>query len=74
MRAAAALEDQALMADTEATLKYLNEYRTYMLTYTAGKDLVKNCFGGQEAADPWALFNRLILGQVQLRECSTVKR
>jgi hypothetical protein len=71
VRAASALGDQALMADTEATLKYLNEYRTYMLTYTVGKDIVKNCFARQAPADRWALFGQLMLGQVLLRECGT---
>jgi hypothetical protein len=37
-RAATALEDQALMAHPEATLRYLNEYRTYVVTYTEGQD------------------------------------
>jgi hypothetical protein len=37
VRAARALEEQALMVHSEATLKYLNEYRTYMLCYTLGR-------------------------------------
>jgi hypothetical protein len=37
-RAAEALRDQALMAHSDSALKYLNEYRTYVVTYTAGRD------------------------------------
>lgn len=39
-RATAALEQQVLMAHPEETLKYINEYRSYMITYTLGRDLV----------------------------------
>jgi hypothetical protein len=39
-RAASALEQQALMTSPEQTLKYVSEYRTYMVTYTLGPDLV----------------------------------
>ena len=60
-RAASALEDQALMTHTEATLKYLNQYRSYMLTYTAGKDTAARCFGGKSPSDRWKLYERLIL-------------
>lgn len=40
VRAGAALEKEALMAQSDATLKYINEYRSYMITYTVGLDLV----------------------------------
>ena len=36
-RAAAALEDRALVPHAEALLKYLNEYRSYVTTYTTGR-------------------------------------
>ena len=39
-RAAAALEEQALMAHPEQTLKYINEYRSYVITYTLGPELM----------------------------------
>lgn len=38
-RAVEALDSQVLMAHPEATLKYINEYRSYMITYTLGRDL-----------------------------------
>ena len=40
VRAGWALESQALMAHSDATLKYINEYRSYMTTYTYGRDLM----------------------------------
>ena len=39
-RAASALGDRVLMAHADQTLKYLNEYRSYMITYTLGPELV----------------------------------
>lgn len=69
-RAGSALEDQALMLHAEATLKYLNEYRSYMLTYTLGKDMVKECLAKSAPPDRWTLFERLILGRVSIRECA----
>jgi hypothetical protein len=73
-RAAAALEDRALMADTEATLKYLNEFGSYVLAYTLGRDMVKQCFGkadsSNKAADKWALYERFILGTASIRGCA----
>ncbi len=69
VRAASALEERAFMTHTEATLKYLNEYRTYMLTYAVGKDMVKTCFANRPADDRWALFEQLITGRVLLRDC-----
>jgi hypothetical protein len=35
-RAVAALEEQALVPHAEALVKYLNEYRSYVTTYTVG--------------------------------------
>jgi hypothetical protein len=39
-RAGAELESAALMAHPEAALLYMNEYRSYVATYTYGRDLV----------------------------------
>ncbi len=53
------------MAHTEATLKYLNEYRTYVVTYTEGKDLAERWLdlratkrSGSEGR--WAPFRELV--------------
>ncbi len=67
LRAASALQEQALMEHSDATLKYINEFRTYMLTYTAGKVLAKNCIAGQ---DRWHIFEQLILLQKSLSDCA----
>ena len=64
-RAATALEGEALMSHPEATLQYLNEYRSYVVTYTEGRDLVNQWIDGRAArsADPsdkWKPFAKLI--------------
>jgi hypothetical protein len=53
-RAAAALEQQVLMAHPEQTLKYISEYRSYMITYTLGRDLVAKLVSG------WPQFEQLM--------------
>jgi hypothetical protein len=62
VRAAAALEDRALMAHTDATLRYLNEYGTYVVTYTEGRDLVNAWLDRRAGAsrDRWKAFSELI--------------
>ena len=69
-RAASALEEQALMQRTEATLKYLNQYRSYMLTYTVGKELVKDCVTGASESGQWKLFERMILSEISIQQCA----
>ena len=64
-RAATALEDQALMGHPEATLQYLNEFRSYVVTYTEGRDRVNQWIDRRAArsADPrdrWKPFAELI--------------
>jgi hypothetical protein len=53
-RAANALEQQVLMASPEQTLKYISEYRTYMITYTLGPGLVA------EQVHNWRQFEQMI--------------
>ncbi|MBZ5605818.1 MAG: hypothetical protein LAO79_26260 [Acidobacteriia bacterium] len=53
-RAAEALEQQALMAHPEQTLKYIAEYRSYMLTYTVGRALAARHVVN------WAQFDELV--------------
>jgi hypothetical protein len=48
-RAAEALDSQVLMAHPEAALKYINEYRTYVLTYTYAPSLVSRWLEGHSA-------------------------
>ena len=44
VRAARALEDETLMSPqaAESTLKFFNEFRTYVVAYTVGHDLVRD--------------------------------
>ncbi|HUB79738.1 MAG TPA: hypothetical protein VMB03_13120 [Bryobacteraceae bacterium] len=60
VRAETALEDQALMAHSDVTLKYLNEFRTYMLCYTEGRRRLQACL---RSPDPWARYRDLIASQ-----------
>lgn len=68
-RAASALEDRALMAHTEATLKYLNEFRTYMMTYTVGTEMARKCMAGVAGEDRWRTYEALIAWRLRLPDC-----
>jgi hypothetical protein len=46
-RAAAALESEALMPSAEATLKFVNQFRSYAATYTAGRDRLSRAVAGR---------------------------
>jgi hypothetical protein len=62
-RAAAALEDETLMpaGAAEATLKFINEYRTYIVAYTFGYELVRMCLGSESTeATRWRAYQRWI--------------
>jgi hypothetical protein len=45
-RAAAALERDALMRSAEATLKFVNQFRSYAATYTIGRDRLSRVVAG----------------------------
>ncbi len=55
-RAARELEDGALMPSAEATLKFFNEFRTYAVAYTVGRDAVARFLAGAE--DRWKAYER----------------
>jgi hypothetical protein len=63
-RAAAALEEQALMRDTGATLKYINEFRTYVTAYTEGRQVVRalvdSCTGSGDRDRRWRCFEQVL--------------
>ncbi|MCC7415832.1 MAG: hypothetical protein IT176_01740 [Acidobacteria bacterium] len=61
-RAASALEDKALMISPDATLKFFNEFRSYALTYTVGRQMVERAVsGGAAGADArWRNYERWI--------------
>ena len=60
VRAAAALESQVLMVHSEATLKYMNEYRSYVTAYTFGRDLMAEAVGEGEPALRWRNYVRVM--------------
>jgi len=55
-RAARELEEKALMPSADATLKFFNEFRTYAVAYTVGRDAVARDVG--TAADRWKAYER----------------
>jgi hypothetical protein len=61
-RAAERLTAVALVGNSPATLKFTNEYRTYVTTYTAGPALVMRELAacGDEAASRWRCFGDLL--------------
>jgi hypothetical protein len=63
VRAAWALEAQVLMVHSEATLKYINEYRSYLTAYTLGRDMVADAVDdspGRPATARWQRFEQEI--------------
>lgn len=65
-RAVAVLEEQALVPHAEALIKYVNEYRSYVTTYTTGRTVfaarLAACIGARPTADDrWRCFEREIL-------------
>lgn len=58
VRAADALEEEALMPQesAEATLKFFNEFRTYAVTYTVGRDMVDNFVGARDGPSRWRAY------------------
>lgn len=67
-RAAAALEDEALVPSADATLKFLNEFRSYGVTYTLGRDRVASAIEAAGAGggpdDRWRAYQAWILGAI----------
>ena len=64
-RAVSALEDQALVPHAEALIKYVNQYRSYVTTYTTGRTLAASrqaaCAGPEPRDDVrWRCFEREI--------------
>lgn len=66
VRASDALERETLMQHGETTLLYLNEYRTYMLSYTLGVDTVKALVeaGHPTDAERWQRYQNLMTNPV----------
>jgi hypothetical protein len=53
------LENEALIPDPWAFLRFVDRYRSYVLAYTLGADMVRDTFT-RETSDPWAGFSRLL--------------
>jgi hypothetical protein len=60
-RASADLEAEALVTAPDAFVKFVNEFRTYPVTYVAGADLVKQALGRTTGDERWERFRRLAL-------------
>lgn len=69
-RASAALEHEALMPSADATLKFLNQFRTYAATYTTGRDLMSAAIArvapdSSDVAGRWAAYVRIVTDPAQ---------
>jgi hypothetical protein len=60
VRAEQALDDAAALADAVPTLLYVNEFRSYVVTYTMGRKLVARCVNGTSHEDSWARYLALL--------------
>jgi hypothetical protein len=70
-RASAALERDALMPSPDATLKFLNQFRTYAATYTTGRDLFaaaldRGAGGAAAAAVRWDTYAQIVANPSQI--------
>jgi hypothetical protein len=69
-RASAALERDALMPSADATLKFLNQYRTYAATYTMGRDeLMRHIDAQAPAGDEvgrWRAYTNVVADPAQI--------
>jgi hypothetical protein len=69
-RAAAAFERDALMPSADATLKYLNQYRTYAATYTIGRDLLMQHIDAHSTAGDdasrWRAYTGVVVDPAQI--------
>ncbi len=66
VRAVQILEDEALVPHAEAVVKYMNQYRSYVTTYTAGRTAFAARLAACSGSDPdanlrWRCFEREML-------------
>lgn len=78
-RASAALEHDAMMPSPDATLKFLNQFRTYVATYTIGRDLVSRYIdararAGGDANDRWRAYIELVTSPAQVAPIEPPRR
>jgi hypothetical protein len=69
-RAAAALERDALMPSADATLMFLNRYRTYAATYSIGRDAASRYLESRaragDADSRWRAYVELVTDAAQI--------
>ena len=69
-RASAALERDALMPSADATLKFLNQFRSYAATYTIGRDALSRYLDAHSTADDpasrWRAYINVVTDPVQV--------
>jgi hypothetical protein len=69
-RASAALQRDALMPSADATLKFLNQYRTYAATYTFGRDELMRYIDAHaapgDAASRWRAYTNVVADPAQI--------
>ena len=70
VRAEQALDEDAAMADAVPTLLYVNEFRSYVVTYTIGRKLVARCVNGTSHEGSWARYLALMQTPDTLLPCS----
>ncbi|HEY1215129.1 MAG TPA: hypothetical protein VGE93_15980 [Bryobacteraceae bacterium] len=63
-RALSRLEEEMLMEHGETMLTYLNEYRSYMLTYTVGLDRVAKYVNAASPENRWQRYTALMTGPI----------
>jgi hypothetical protein len=79
-RAAMAFERDALMPSADATLMFLNRYRTYAATYTMGRDVVSRYLDARAGrhggdTDRWRAYAGLVTNPTQMAPSeATVRR
>ena len=78
-RAGAALDAGALMAHPEAALKYINEFRTYVVTYTYGRELAERFVEAAAGPSPspdarWRAYEQLADPAVMLKIVEAARR
>jgi hypothetical protein len=69
-RASDALRREALMPSADATLKFLNQFRTYAATYTTGRDLLageidRRVRGDAQPSARWDAYTRIVTDPAQ---------
>ena len=70
-RAAMAFERDALMPSAEATLKFLNQYRSYAVVYSIGRDAVSRYLDARTMTDSsdagrWSAYAELVANPAQM--------